>query len=132
MDSSRAGAGRTFDTVRAVVGYDIDEVDRFLAEVETALRHDPPLITAEQVQRIRFSPVRLRTGYAMGQVDAYLDRLEASLRHRHAGETTTDPAPTYDGIPGVEERRTSQPPWVRMVALLALLAMLVLVVAQIF
>ncbi|WP_344771224.1 DivIVA domain-containing protein [Aeromicrobium panaciterrae] len=68
---------RTFSKVRLREGYDIDEVDAFLAEVERNLLG--PLPHAELARRIahaRFTPVRLRQqGYDMGAVDEHLDTL---------------------------------------------------------
>jgi DivIVA domain-containing protein len=67
-----------FVRVRWREGYDIEEVDSFLSQVERGLAGrlpDPAL--AERIRNVVFSPVRLRLGYDMLQVDDYLDVLHA-------------------------------------------------------
>ena len=66
--------GNRFSRVRWREGYDIAEVDAFLAKV------DAGSAASADVQSARFTPVRLRWGYAMGEVDAYLASIEDALR----------------------------------------------------
>ncbi|MBF6332054.1 DivIVA domain-containing protein [Nocardia transvalensis] len=73
-------------------GYDRDQVDDFLdracVELEFARRGDrphptgEPLLTPEDVQRLRFSaPPHDHAGYAADEVDVFLDRVIATLAH---------------------------------------------------
>lgn len=54
-------------------GYDLDEVDAFLARLERDLPLDPPAITAEEVRSLEFTPVRMKTAYPVGDIDNLLD-----------------------------------------------------------
>ncbi|HZJ07776.1 MAG TPA: DivIVA domain-containing protein [Nocardioidaceae bacterium] len=145
MDASDSSAPARFSTVREAESYEIAEVDAFLSEVEAALAHYPPRITAEAVADKQFTPVRLQDGYAMGEVDDFLDHLAVQLRGRHAEiarrESATRRAmpaphesrePIHTDASGAEGRRSSQPLWVRIAALVAIVALLALVVAGIF
>ena len=68
--------GLAFSTVRWIEGYDIDEVNAFIMEVEPlVLRDAPDRDLAQRVTRVRFTPVRIRRGYDIAEVDHYLDRL---------------------------------------------------------
>ena len=68
--------GLAFSTVRWIEGYDIDEVNAFILEVEPlVLAQAPDRALAQRITRVRFTPVRIRHGYDMHEVDAYLDRL---------------------------------------------------------
>lgn len=66
----------TFTTVHLREGYNVAEVDDFVARVLREL--SGPLPNGDLAHRIRsatFTPVRLRRGYDMGEVDTYLDAL---------------------------------------------------------
>lgn len=74
-------------------GYEIDEVDAFLAAARAALyAHErrafasaqPPL-SASDVVAARFVPTKFRAGYDQDHVDELLDRIAAALT---AHETT--------------------------------------------
>lgn len=141
MDVSGSDDGARFTTVRAAEGYDIAEVDAFLGHVEAALVHDPPVVTAEDVADKQFTPVRFGNGYKMSAVDSFLDELAADLRRRQVeaarAASPTVPSqsgsgqPTYTSTAGLEERGSTQPLWVRLVAVLAIVALLAFVAAQV-
>jgi hypothetical protein len=57
-------------------------VDAFLADLQRALRQDPPTMAPYEVADRRFSVVRGKAGYAMRPVDEYLDRAQEVLRAR--------------------------------------------------
>jgi hypothetical protein len=67
----------SFSSTRWREGYDLAEVDAFVAEVvpqlERLSRPDPAL--AQRIIGARFSPRRLRVCYDMRSVDEYLDVL---------------------------------------------------------
>ncbi len=66
----------TFSTVRFMEGYDIDEVDSFIRDVEPQVAgNSPDAELAHRITAARFTPVRMRRGYDMREVDAYLDQL---------------------------------------------------------
>lgn len=67
--------GARFKLVRWREGYDVAEVDAFVAKVEAG-----GVASSADVESVRFTPVRLRQGYEMGAVDAYLDGIAARLR----------------------------------------------------
>lgn len=70
-------SGPPFTKVRMREGYDMDDVDTFLAEVEHELLGPLPNPgLARRITGARFTPVRVREGYDMGEVDQYLDELE--------------------------------------------------------
>jgi len=124
-----------FRTVIGREGYDVHEVDTFVARLEAALGHRPPAITAEEVSAQRFTPVRLREGYDMAEVDEFLDKVAAEL-HRRRVESSGEEAPwelrpAYSGSPGANRHGSTQPAWVRVAALVALVALVGLVLAQI-
>jgi DivIVA domain-containing protein len=77
-DFRHAGLGRE--------GYSIAEVDEFVAELERALRHDPPTMAPYEVADQRFRTVRFRGGYRMREVDDYLDAARDQLRDRHGAD----------------------------------------------
>ncbi|GAA1730587.1 DivIVA domain-containing protein [Aeromicrobium alkaliterrae] len=73
-----------FTLVRFREGYDIEEVDAFVKDVDTALasrRTEPGL--AERITAARFTPRRFRQAYDMGEVDQHLDEL-----HRQASASS--------------------------------------------
>jgi DivIVA domain-containing protein len=63
-------------------GYAADEVERFVAAVDAALRSPTPGLHAADIGDKRFSPVVLQHGYRMDDVDNYLDGVEHLLRER--------------------------------------------------
>ena len=65
--------GARFALVRMREGYDVAEVDAFVARVRDG--H----VTSADARNARFTPVRLRQGYDMGEVDDYVDGLAAQL-----------------------------------------------------
>jgi DivIVA domain-containing protein len=67
-------------------GYSIAEVDEFVAELERALRHDPPTMAPYEVADQRFRTVRVRGGYRMREVDDYLDAARDELRSRRGAD----------------------------------------------
>ncbi len=66
--------GARFPVVRWREGYDISEVDAFVAKVEART------VASADVETVQFTPVRIRQGYDMGAVDDYLDGVTARLR----------------------------------------------------
>lgn len=65
--------GARFTLVRLREGYDIAEVDAFVAQIGTGS------VTSADARHVRFTPVRLRQGYDMGEVDGYVDGIAAEL-----------------------------------------------------
>jgi len=125
-----------FRTVIGREGYDVTEVDAFVARLEAALGQRPPAMTAEEVAAQRFTPVRVREGYEMADVDDFLEKVTAEL-HRRAVETSGTDAPwelrpTYSGVSGANEHGSTHPTWVRVVAIIAIVALLGLALSQVF
>ncbi len=79
-------AGQRFRPTRFRQGYDQDEVDDFLDEVQQALdAHDRGgalTLTPEDVVAVRFQPTAFRPGYAQEDVDDFLDEVVLELRRR--------------------------------------------------
>ena len=65
--------GSRFTLVRWREGYEIGEVDAFVAQVNAGS------VTGARAQTVQFTPVRIRHGYDMGEVDDYIDRIAAQL-----------------------------------------------------
>jgi DivIVA domain-containing protein len=78
-------AGAHFGRTRLHEGYSIADVDRFLEQLSSSLRRDPPPETARQVRNARFTPVRIVEGYRMDDVDAFLSEVTHTLAARHRG-----------------------------------------------
>jgi DivIVA domain-containing protein len=116
-DFPYAGVGRE--------GYSVPEVDEFLAELERALRHDPPAMAPYEVADQRFRTVRLRRGYRMREVDDYLDEAQELLRSRRGADAVADlqgaGAPTKH-FPTI---------WIYLVALVLMAAVVVFMVTQV-
>ena len=125
-----------FRTVTGREGYDVEEVDAFVARLESALGRQPPAITAEEVAAQRFAPVRLRRGYDMADVDDFLDKVTAEL-HRRQVQASGMNAPwelssAYAGAPGSNDHGSPYPAWVRVAAIVALVALVALAMSQVF
>ncbi|WP_114423686.1 DivIVA domain-containing protein [Nocardioides houyundeii] len=69
-----------FPVTRFRVGYDMQEVDRFLARIGEDLTSGDPRIQAQEVADKRFKPVRMRDGYGVNEVDDLLDQVANHLR----------------------------------------------------
>lgn len=67
-------------------GYDKSEVDRFVAEIRTALSHRPPSMAPWEVRDKRFPTQRRHRGYDEHEVDEFLDKAELALRAAHGHE----------------------------------------------
>ncbi len=87
MDLDSAGFRRSRPGAE---GYDQDEVDQFVAQVQEALSHDPPSMAPWEVRDKAFRTQRVHRGYDEHDVDDYLDRAEQALRRAH-GEGLSDP-----------------------------------------
>ncbi len=72
------------------LGYDCDAVDRFLAEVERAMRSTPPAMAPYEVEDVRFRAVRWSRGYDMREVDERLASLRDELREVHGDDGLGD------------------------------------------
>ncbi len=90
MTADEVEAAR-FTQTRFREGYDLGEVDAFLARCAATIRGkeggpqptDP--VSAEDVVAVRFRPTKFREGYDQDQVDDLLDRVVATLRAEPAG-----------------------------------------------
>lgn len=107
------------------VGYEVAEVDAFVAQLRSALAEEPPAMAPYEVADQRFRAVRLRRGYAMREVDQYLARAQQLLRDRH-GE---------DAVAGVEGR-TPEPRhvstwWIYLVAMVLVAALVAFALTQV-
>lgn len=71
-------------------GYAADEVESFLAELDHALRHDPPTMAPYEVADQRFKVTRFGRGYALRAVDEHLAHAQAALRERHGADAVSD------------------------------------------
>lgn len=85
---------RQFSTTWLRPGYDLEQVDAFLAAIHVTFLgiREPPL-TADEVRDKKFSTTRLRPGYDEKDVDAFLEEVEARLPIRCAecGAPTVEP-----------------------------------------
>ena len=70
----------TFERVRWREGYDIEQVDEFLALVGDVLERSPGALTPQDVDAKRFAATKFREGYDQDQVDAFLDRVVDTLK----------------------------------------------------
>lgn len=66
-------------------GYDTDEVDAFLDEVQATLTaaeegRSGPGVTPEAVVATRFTPTRFRSGYDQDDVDDFLDEIVVAVQ----------------------------------------------------
>lgn len=71
-------------------GYRADEVDAFVAQVQAALRHDPPSLAPYEVVDQEFRVVRHGRRYRLQPVDDFLDRAEEQLREVHGEDAVAD------------------------------------------
>lgn len=62
-------------------GYDVRDVDAFLARVIAGLRGAAPPVTARDVRESAFRVVRLGPGYDEQEVDLFLVQLASALEH---------------------------------------------------
>ncbi|HSV38297.1 MAG TPA: DivIVA domain-containing protein [Nocardioidaceae bacterium] len=67
-------------------GYDKDEVDQFVAEVQAAMLHRPPTMAPWEVRDMAFRTQRVHRGYDERDVDNFLDEAERALREAHGAE----------------------------------------------
>jgi DivIVA domain-containing protein len=86
-----------FRRVKWQQGYDIAEVDAFVARLEAAVDGRPGAqpVTVDEIRNVAFRPVRFREGYAIEDVDDFLDLAVQSLSRgqvedRSDGERPTD------------------------------------------
>jgi DivIVA domain-containing protein len=69
-------------------GYDMEDVDAFLARVQAAMAADDEGragatdLRPEDVVNARFTPTKFRQGYHQDEVDDFLDEIVADLRRR--------------------------------------------------
>jgi DivIVA domain-containing protein len=71
---------RAFSTTRLRPGYDLDQVDAFLRDIQdTFLGIREPSLTPDEIRKKQFSTTRLRPGYDEEEVDAFLDEAESRL-----------------------------------------------------
>lgn len=106
-------------------GYRVAEVDEFLAQLERALRADPPTMAPYEVADQRFHTVRLRRGYRMREVDDYLDEAQELLRRRHGADAVA-------GLQGSPVPAKHFPTfWIYLVALVLIAAVVGFVVTQV-
>ncbi|MGH3389284.1 MAG: DivIVA domain-containing protein [Actinomadura sp.] len=68
-----------FTGTRLRPGYDVRDVDTFLARVAAGLRGTAPPVSARDVRESAFRTVRFSPGYDEREVDAFLRRLAAAL-----------------------------------------------------
>jgi DivIVA domain-containing protein len=68
-----------FTGTRMRPGYDVRDVDVFLARVVAGLRGTVPPVSARDVRESKFRTVRFSPGYDEREVDAFLGRLAAAL-----------------------------------------------------
>ena len=67
-------------------GYDKDEVDQFVLEVQSALMHRPPTMAPWEIRDKVFRTQRRHRGYDERDVDEFLDEAERALRAAHGDE----------------------------------------------
>ena len=73
----------SFTQVKFREGYDIDEVDAFVAAVRASIAAGPSAAGAlgsDAVRNTRFQPTKFRPGYNQDEVDALLSQAEDTLR----------------------------------------------------
>jgi DivIVA domain-containing protein len=73
----------SFTQVRFREGYDIDEVDAFVAAIRASIAAGPSAAGAlgsVGVSSARFQPTKFRPGYDQNEVDALLAQAEETLR----------------------------------------------------
>jgi DivIVA domain-containing protein len=82
-------------------GYDKHEVDRFVAEICEAMRHDPPTMAPWEVRDKRFQVGRVHRGYVERDVDDFLDLAEELLATAHGLPIarSEEESPTRPGRP---------------------------------
>jgi DivIVA domain-containing protein len=106
-------------------GYNIAEVDEFVAELQRALRHDPPTMAPYEVADQRFRTARLRGGYRMREVDDYLDAAQDELRSRHGADAIA-------GLQGSRVEAKHFPTiWIYLVALVLIALIVGFAISQI-
>lgn len=88
-------------------GYEVREVDQFLADAMQALESGDGTMTAADVHNARFTLVK-RGGYDTQQVDAFLDDLMEALERNPAPMATTGVEPT--GVEPTGDVRVLTPP----------------------
>ncbi len=82
-------SAKKFSLTKWREGYDVDQVDDLLAQVEATFasyeqgRRVVPL-TADEVASARFNPTKFRTGYGQQEVDDFLDQVVVALRQYEA------------------------------------------------
>ncbi|TWD72492.1 DivIVA domain-containing protein [Kribbella amoyensis] len=77
-----SGFAPLFTKVKWQEGYQMADVDEFVARLEATLEGRPTdrPVTAEDVRNVQFTPVRFREGYSVAEVDAFLEQAESALR----------------------------------------------------
>ena len=79
---------KRFSPVRLRDGYDMEDVDAFLARVRAAMTADDEGragatdVRPEDVVNARFTPTKFREGYHQDEVDDFLDEIVVDLRRR--------------------------------------------------
>nr|MBP1191245.1 DivIVA domain-containing protein [Frigoribacterium sp. PvP032] len=79
---------KRFSPVKFREGYDMADVDAFLARVQSVMAADDegrtgaPDMMPEDVVNARFTPTKFREGYHQDQVDDFLDEIVADLHRR--------------------------------------------------
>lgn len=61
-------------------GYDIDQVDAYVAQLAAVLDGSSPPVTADEVLHARFGYTKFRAGYDQDAVDDLLDEVATTLR----------------------------------------------------
>ena len=69
-----------FTVVRWREGYQIDEVDAFLDDIEPRVARGAASGLVDEILHVTFGPVRIKRGYDMDEVDHYLDALAVQAR----------------------------------------------------
>ncbi len=117
--------GPRFPTARLLgEGYDAAEVDEFVAELQQALRRDPPAMAPYEVADQRFAVSRFGRRYRLREVDDYLDEGKQRLRERHGDDAVAN----LEGrAPEPHHVRTW---WIYAVALVLAALMVVFVLLQ--
>ena len=90
MSSSLDETGTHFRRTLWRTGYNPEEVDAFIAEVEIALFSPEPRVSARDVAEEQFTEVRRKPGYDIQDVDRYLEQAEQLLSE---AEDRLDPHP---------------------------------------
>ena len=73
----------SFAEVKFREGYDLEEVDAFVAAIRASIAAGPNasgVLGSADVNRVRFQPTKFRAGYHQDQVDAFLEKAEDTLR----------------------------------------------------